>query len=206
MLNKRTARTTHDELQASGASRYEIGVFYRAALSQQIWASQREMADALGVSTSGVSRFLALANIPVEVVEALGSPNDLTARVGELLLGALKLSGKSTLVRRAIDAKRLGYKETNELIEYIVSDRIPQQNVGKIRVRLARDKKSLRVELPELLRLVPHLSRLEEWLSASITSFEVSMLSQVAVSAMLTREARRSKPDGIGRSAESRRP
>ncbi|MBB2984315.1 hypothetical protein FHX57_006412 [Paraburkholderia tropica] len=191
-LNKRTARSMHAQMQELDASRYEVGLFYRGVLRQQIWPSQREMAKALGVSTSSVSRLIALASIPGEVVSALGSPNELSFRVGELVLGALRVSGERVVIERAKEAKRLGYPEVEERIEYIVSNRIPQQSVAKIRVRLARDKQSLRVEMPQLLRLMPHLSALEEWLSNSITFFEASVLSQVAVAAHDAREARRS--------------
>ncbi|WP_321853354.1 hypothetical protein [Paraburkholderia tropica] len=191
--NKRTARSIHAELQVLDVSRYEVGLFYRGVLRQQIWASQREMAKALGISTSCVSRLIALAGIPAEVVSALGSPNEFSFRVGELLLGALKVSGERAVIERAREAKRLGYPEVEERIEYIVSNRIPQQGVGKIRVRLARDKHSLRVEMPQLLRLMPHLSALEEWFSNSITFFEASVISKVAVAAVVAREARRLK-------------
>ncbi|RQN37299.1 hypothetical protein EHZ25_20340 [Paraburkholderia tropica] len=194
-LNKRTARSMHAQMQELDVSRYEVGRFYRGVLRQQIWPSQRDMANALGVSTSSVSRLIALARIPAEVVSALGSPNELSFRVGELVLGALKVSGERAVIERAMEAKRLGYQKVEERIEYIVSDRVPQQNVGGIRVRLARDKQSLRVEIPQLLRLMPHLSALEEWLSSSITFFEASVLSKVAVAAHDAHGARRSPLD-----------
>lgn len=191
--NKRTARAVHDEIRAKATSSYELGILYRGFLRQRLWRTQRELAKDLHVSSPKVSRCIALAGVPHEVVDALGGPGNLSFRIGELLLGALNAHGEESIVARAREAKRIGYTRVDEFIEYVVADRIPEQNVEKVRIRLGRDKKSLRVEVPGLARLIPHLPRLEDWLARSIMLFEAANLSEVSVAAHVARDAR-SKP------------
>jgi len=53
---------------------YEQGVMYARALDDGLYPSMRKMAEALGVDVGGVSRYVALARLPSDVLMAFSSP------------------------------------------------------------------------------------------------------------------------------------
>lgn len=55
-------------------SAHEQGTAYLAALNAGLFASRRKLAEALGVSHTWVSKAIAVASLPVEVVSLLGGP------------------------------------------------------------------------------------------------------------------------------------
>lgn len=55
-------------------SPYEQGAAYLAALNAGLFASRRKLAEALGVSHTWVSKAIAVASLPAEVVSLLGGP------------------------------------------------------------------------------------------------------------------------------------
>jgi hypothetical protein len=131
-----------------------------------------------------------LARIPHEVVVALGGPKALTFRVGEIVLVAIDGAGEDKVVERAREAAKIGYRDMDDLLEYIVTDRVPQQTFSRVRVRLARDRKSLRVDLPRIEQLLPHLAALEDWLTSSLAMFEVKLATNLSASASRVRQRR----------------
>jgi hypothetical protein len=177
-------------MRANTTPNYELGLFYRTLLRQRIWSSQRDIAKALGVSMSSVSRRMTLTHIPIDVVNALGGAENLSFRIGELLLDAIARAGEQTIVARARDATRLGYTVVDDVIEYVVADRIPEPNLTAIKVRLGRDKRTFRVEVRELSRFMPHVSRLEEWLCRAFLMFQATLVSETSIGAKETRDRR----------------
>ncbi|MBB3262253.1 hypothetical protein FHW21_007135, partial [Paraburkholderia sp. WP4_3_2] len=182
----------HTQLRANEATPYERGLFYRTLLVQRLWPSQSALSRAMGISMSNLSRMLGLARIPSEIVDAMGGPKALTFRVGEVILATIDATGEKKVIERAREAVTIGYREMEDLLEYIVADRVPEQTFSRVRVRLARDRKSLRVDLPGIERLLPHLPALEDWLTTSLVRFEVKLATHLNASA--TKERHRRAP------------
>jgi hypothetical protein len=88
---------------------------------------------------------------------------------------ALQARGRSRLRfnhqpdRSRSEATSGGCRDIDDLLEYIVADRVPQQTFSRVRVRLARDRKSLQLDLPGIEQLLPHLPALEDWLTSSLS-------------------------------------
>lgn len=53
---------------------YEQGLMYKRALDRGLYASQRKLAEALGVDQSNVAKAVSLASLPTEVLCAFSSP------------------------------------------------------------------------------------------------------------------------------------
>ncbi len=70
-------------------SAWEQGTMYRSALRQGLFASNRRLAEAIGVDLSAVGKALALADLPDELVAAFASPLDLQFRWAKPLSDAL---------------------------------------------------------------------------------------------------------------------
>jgi hypothetical protein len=188
--NKATARSVHAVLRANGASNYELGLFFQALLRRQLWPSQTRLAESFDMSVKSVSRHVAVARLPIGVIEAFGDPRRVSWGVGDLLLSALDKLGESVVTARAKQAGALGYRAVDDILEFIVANRAPTAQQAKVSVRLARDKKTLRVEVPNMERLVPHLAKLESFLSTALLMFEANLSSEA------TSAVRRSTGEG----------
>ncbi|WP_321955391.1 hypothetical protein [Paraburkholderia bannensis] len=68
------------------------------------------------------------------------------------MLDAIERLGEKVIVTRIRDAKKAGYREIDDLLEYVVADRLPEADLTPVRVRIGRDKQSLRVEMGDLAR------------------------------------------------------
>ncbi|EEF26624.1 conserved hypothetical protein, partial [Ricinus communis] len=66
--NRRTAIAVHNRLCDAKAPMLKLGRFYCSMLDRGIWDSQKAMSNDLGVSTSTISRTIAAARLPHEVL------------------------------------------------------------------------------------------------------------------------------------------
>ncbi|MBB3261279.1 hypothetical protein [Paraburkholderia sp. WP4_3_2] len=173
--NRLTAKKIHADMQRAGASNYELGVLYRALLRRRLWKTQAEMAAFLGTTPTYVSRLVSFAEIPEAVVEAVGGADKITFRVANLLLCVIESLGSATVQARARRAKNLGYSAIDDVLEFIVADREPAPKNSVVKVRLSRDKETLRIDVPRLDRLIPHLPRLESVIATAIAVFEANL-------------------------------
>lgn len=178
--NRVTAIAVHTRMRADGASHYELGFFYKTMLKRRLWSSQSHLAESLGVSVSNVSRVMALTRIPKEVVEAVGGAEKISFRIGGLLLDAIDKTGEATFISRVREAVRAGYATVDDILEFAVLDRIPERTPNKVRVRLTRDKKSLRLNIPDLDCFLPNLSRLEAFISRCFIMFDAELANHTA--------------------------
>jgi len=76
---------------------YETGTFYRRALKHGLYPHQLALSKALNVSPAMVSRALAVADLPEEVVGAFPSPLQIQYRWGLELVEALKTHSEDVL-------------------------------------------------------------------------------------------------------------
>ncbi|QGZ66960.1 hypothetical protein [Paraburkholderia acidisoli] len=175
--NRVTAKSVHADLRNRGASHFEIGCFYRAMLARRFWPTQSSMSDFFEVSNSMVSRAISLTRIPSAVVDALGGPEPITFRVGDLLLEALGQHGEQEISRRARQASSLGCMSASDILDLVITNRRPNRKISNVQIRLSRDKKTFRLEIAEFERFLPHLGQLEEFLSNMLLWFETTLES-----------------------------
>ncbi|MCG5077114.1 hypothetical protein [Paraburkholderia tagetis] len=194
--NRVTAKAVHTRMRANHASHYELGLFYQAMLKRRLWSSQRDLAESLGVSRPNISKAVALTRIPMEVVHAVGGPEQISFRMGALLLDAIDKIGEAPFIRRVREAVRVGYAALDDILEFAVFDRIPRRTPSKIQVRLARNKKSLHVDIPDLEDLLPHLPRLEMFISSSFIIFKATLAAENAAAADSALRLLRTKTPG----------
>jgi ParB family chromosome partitioning protein len=86
---------------------WEQGSMYRRALDEQLFPSQRRLAEALGVSHTWVRKAVTVAELPEPIVQCFRSPLEVTFRHAELLSAALEADRKGVLRR----AERLRQSE-----------------------------------------------------------------------------------------------
>lgn len=80
---------------------YEQGAMYQIALDGGLFASQRLLAEAVGLSQGSVSKAVRIAELPEEVLSAFPSRLDIQYRWGGLLWKLLD-SDKDTVLARAV--------------------------------------------------------------------------------------------------------
>ena len=80
-------------------SPWEQGVMYARALDSGLFASNKQLANALGVDLSNLGKSLALARLPDEIVNAFATPLDIQLRWAPLLNKALDVDAAGTLSR-----------------------------------------------------------------------------------------------------------
>ncbi len=88
-------------------SAWEQGMMYLRALEKGLFASNRKLAEEVGVDLGLVGKAISLAKLPAEVVEAFASPLDLQFRWAKPLADAAERD-RAGLVKRAKKAKELG--------------------------------------------------------------------------------------------------
>lgn len=72
---------------------------YRKALDEQMFPSQRRLAEALGLSHTWVRKAIAVAELPETVVQCFRSPLELQFKHAELITAALEADRKGVLRR-----------------------------------------------------------------------------------------------------------
>jgi ParB family chromosome partitioning protein len=78
---------------------YEQGTMYRMALDEGLYPSARKLAEELGVSHTWVNKSLAVADLPVPIVECFRSPLDIQARHAGVLGAAMVTDSRGVLKR-----------------------------------------------------------------------------------------------------------
>ena len=80
-------------------SAWEQGAMYLAALERGLYPSQRKLAEAIGVDLALVSKSVALAKLPKEVIGAFASPLDVQFRWAQPLAEAMRRDPVGTVAR-----------------------------------------------------------------------------------------------------------
>jgi ParB family transcriptional regulator, chromosome partitioning protein len=80
-------------------SPYEQGTMYRRALDEQLYPSNRRLAEALGVSHTWVANVLQVADLPAPVVQCFKTPLDIQHRHAKSLAAALETDRKGVMRR-----------------------------------------------------------------------------------------------------------
>ena len=93
------AAMDRENRERADLSPYEQGVMYQRALEEQLFPTQRRLAEHLGVSHTWVRKALMVAQLPPAVVECFRNPLEITHRHAEQLQGGLDKDGRGLLKR-----------------------------------------------------------------------------------------------------------
>lgn len=107
-------------------SPYEQGTMYRRALDEQLYPSNRRLAEALGVSHTWVANVLLVADLPAPVVECFKSPLEIQHRHAKSITAALETDRKSVLRR----AEKLRSQERPQVASAVVGALIGASSEG----------------------------------------------------------------------------
>ena len=94
------AAMDRENRERADLSAWEQGTMYRKALEEQMFPSQRRLAESLGVSHTWVRKAIAVADIPDPVVQCFRSPLELQFKHAEQIADAL-LADRKGVLRRA---------------------------------------------------------------------------------------------------------
>ena len=94
------AAMDRENRERADLSAYEQGVMYQRALEEQLFPTQRQLAEGVGVSHTWVRKALAVAQLPPIVVECFRSPLDITFRHAEQINAEIDRDQRQ-LLRRA---------------------------------------------------------------------------------------------------------
>ncbi|MEJ8825104.1 ParB/RepB/Spo0J family partition protein [Variovorax humicola] len=101
-------------------SPWEQGVMYLKALDQGLFASNRQLATALGIDPSNLGKSLALAKLPDAVVAAFATPLDIQLRWAPLLNKAME-EDEAGLMKRATEMEaHRGPRGPKAVLAYLV--------------------------------------------------------------------------------------
>lgn len=106
-------------------SPWEQGVMYERALEQGLFASNRQLASALGIDHSNLGKSLALARLPSEVVAAFSTPLDIQLRWAPMLNKALTQDEEGVLARARELAHSRGQRGAKAVLSYLVAEAAP---------------------------------------------------------------------------------
>ena len=93
------AAMDRENRERADLSPYEQGTMYQRALEEQLFPTQRRLAEHLGVSHTWVRKALMVAQLPQAVIECFRSPLEISHRHAELLTAALEKDGRAILKR-----------------------------------------------------------------------------------------------------------
>lgn len=136
------AEMDRENRERQNLSPWEQGMMYKRALEMGLFASQRQLASAIGAQSGNVSRAIQLASLPQEIIEAFSSPLDLQYRSLDVINPALAHDAQAVLER----ARQLAGMEpklaAREVLERLM-DTKSVATLAESRTRLLVDGKSL---------------------------------------------------------------
>lgn len=172
------AAMDRENRERADLSSYEQGVMYQRALEELLFPTQRQLAEALGVSHTWVRKALMVAQLPSVVIECFRSPLEITFRHAEQINAAMEKDKRGVLKRvekvrghslapamviaRLLDSK-VGF-ERSEKVELQVAGQkagmLTRSKTGEITISIAADTATtaadeiLEVAIAEALRKI----------------------------------------------------
>ncbi|MFX1670957.1 hypothetical protein PWR63_01385 [Paraburkholderia sp. A2WS-5] len=165
--NIAAALAEHSAMISRGANAYEFGVFYRSLMTRAgLWRTQAELAKAMNVSRAHVSKALAAARLPGEIVGIFGA-RQITFRLAECLSRLIAEFGVDHLQRNATRVP-INARTTDEILRFLAEGEIPE-STDKPRLSVIESGKALRLELTDLHIVLPYLTQLEHMIAWSVS-------------------------------------
>ena len=140
-------------------SPWEQGVMYLRALERGLFASNRQLATAVGIDPSNLGKSLALAKLPDEVVAAFTSPLDIQLRWAPLLSKVLEQDLDGVMRRSAEMAQNRGSRGPKGVMAYLSESHtsvVPGAG-AEPRVYLAGGKKAATLRFDTVGRASVHI-------------------------------------------------
>jgi hypothetical protein len=163
--DRQLAIATHARLVNSGASPLDLGGLYDRCLKQQIWPTQRALAEDLGISTTRVSRCKAATGLPGELLRALRDA-DVSYKSLIRIMYIVKHTGAAVARNRA---RQIPQKSTLKDIESILlGAEAPPGTAFGFKITLGPQNKYLRVHTPHMKKIIPKITELEKLLEAFV--------------------------------------
>ncbi|WP_175035798.1 hypothetical protein [Burkholderia lata] len=166
--DRATAIAHHANLRRSDSPPIVLGRFYREQLDRGWWPSQAQLAADLNVSASIVTRSIRAANLPQEVIDVLGGVSRISFRVAETMTLLVREVGSDVIIRRAMTVPD---GTTPAIAKSILcTGDVRVESPLKLRLSLGANGRHLRIDSPDIQRVVPHLSILEKMVNALLPS------------------------------------
>ena len=105
-LRKHALKMYRENAIRKDLSAYETGRMFRKWLEQRFFATQAELAAAVHLDPATVSQYLAVAELPVEILQAFGDPRAVSLRWMQALAGVLRTSRATVLATAARIARQ----------------------------------------------------------------------------------------------------
>ena len=93
------AAMDRENRERADLSPYEQGTMYQRALDEQLYPSQRRLAEALGVSHTWVRKAISVAQLPQLVIDAFKSPLEVQHKHADKINAALETDRRAVLKR-----------------------------------------------------------------------------------------------------------
>ena len=162
---RQKAISVHAKLRDSGCTPAALGRFYIDILKQRLWPSQAELAKSLGVSTSILSRAMAIARIPNEITSLIGGPEKITFRLGKRIDDLIEELGIEAVVRNAANLRSNRSRSTHDLLAALANGGDPPLSGQPISVSLDKSNSFIRIESPYISDIAAHLTLIEDLLN-----------------------------------------
>ncbi|SIT34861.1 hypothetical protein BN2475_10017 [Paraburkholderia ribeironis] len=158
--NRRTAIAYHRRLKEENAPILKMGRFYLSMVERNLWPSQTAMAFELGVSIFQISRTIAAARLPESVVGLFASKSLSFADVATLRK-LVKEVGEAEVVERSKSVSPDA--PTREIFSILTSGKASLRN--GVRISRVRGQNYLRLDVPNIEEIAPHIQKLEQMLN-----------------------------------------
>jgi hypothetical protein len=155
--DRQTALALHKRLRETKAPLIDMGRFYLFMVEQGRWATQKTMASDLGVSTAQVSRLVAAARLPEELLELFANKALVFSDIATLHM-LVRQFGKTEIANRA---KGVPLECSLEDIFSILTTGKKPPRKG-VRISIVRGQKYLRVDVPKFAQIAPQIRELEQ--------------------------------------------
>ncbi len=112
---------------------YEQGVMYAKAIDAALFPSIRKMSESLGVDVGNVSKAIALARLPSDIINAFGSPLDIQLGWATAISKSLQNTPETILAEakkmQTQDPRPAAKQVLDRLVGGVVSNNTPQAKV-----------------------------------------------------------------------------
>jgi hypothetical protein len=179
LLTCRDAVARHALIRKRAYSPVALGRFYQQLLERRIWPTQAALADGLGISTSQVSRALAAARLPNEVIQAFGDVERITFRVVTALTMLIASMGVDVVRGNAARLPRAPELSVDAVLTAISTGESPRVAALPFKLSAGPGGRYIRIDSPHIARLLPRIPELEAFLSIAITGALKSVPSVV---------------------------
>ena len=159
LQDEESAVAAHASCVSSGASPLDFGQLYGRCLELDIWPTQKALANALGVTTTRVSRCLAATRLPPELLNALKDARSVSYRSLTRMIDVVNRTGETVARERA---KHIRPHYTLRQIESVMlGTALSPPQAFEFRITPGPRNKYLRIETPHVREILAKLDQFQ---------------------------------------------